>query len=75
MVIKCKIAGFDNLITIYGGEKNITRKTEKHDNETYLLFAYHPTTTIILQQLPTYSSYYFAHIVICKLEKKTHNHL
>jgi hypothetical protein len=48
MVIKCKITGFDNLITIYGGEKNITRKMEKHENETYLLFAYRPTTNYYL---------------------------
>jgi hypothetical protein len=48
MVVKCKIAGFDNLNTIYRREKNITRKMEKYESETYLLFAYHPTTTIIL---------------------------
>jgi hypothetical protein len=48
---------------------------EKHENETYILFAYRPTTNIILQQLLFYIRYYFAHIVICKLENKTHSRL
>ncbi len=41
-----------------------------HENKTCLLFVYHPTTTIVLQQLPSWNNYHLAHTIIYKLEKR-----
>jgi hypothetical protein len=54
LIIACKIARSNNLITIKGraiGRKEIKRKMERHESETCLLSTYLLVETTILHQL------------------------